>query len=155
MGDTIALLRAGRLVQFGTAEALYHRPADLFTARFFSDVNVAEARIADGRAESPFGAFPAPGLPAGSGVVALRPTGFDLAPDAGSPGGVAGGGLAGKVVARRFLGDAEAFTLALEGRSEPLRVRLREGTVPPDATRLALTPRAQDALVFESARANA
>ena len=39
MGDRIAVMRAGRLVQAGKAEALYRNPADLFVARLFSEIN--------------------------------------------------------------------------------------------------------------------
>ncbi len=40
LGDRIALLRDGKLVQHGTGHDLYQRPADLFTASFFSEINV-------------------------------------------------------------------------------------------------------------------
>src|SRR5215510_14123594 len=39
LGDRIAVMRAGRLVQAGTAEELYRNPADLFVARLFSEIN--------------------------------------------------------------------------------------------------------------------
>ena len=39
LGDRIAVMRAGRLVQAGKAEALYRNPADLFVARLFSEIN--------------------------------------------------------------------------------------------------------------------
>ncbi len=45
MGDRIALLRDGALVQLGTAEDLYHRPASIFAAGFFSEINVFESRV--------------------------------------------------------------------------------------------------------------
>ncbi len=39
LGDRIAVMRAGRLVQAGKAEELYRNPADLFVARLFSEIN--------------------------------------------------------------------------------------------------------------------
>ena len=45
MGDRIALLKGGRLVQAGRAEELYLKPANLFVAGFFSELNVFEARV--------------------------------------------------------------------------------------------------------------
>ena len=39
LGDRIAVMRAGRLVQVGKAEELYRNPADLFVARLFSEIN--------------------------------------------------------------------------------------------------------------------
>ena len=44
MGDRIALLKNGRLVQVGKAEELYQRPVDLFAAGFFSELNVFETK---------------------------------------------------------------------------------------------------------------
>ena len=55
LGDRIALLKSGRLVQAGRAEELYLRPADLFVAGFFSELNVFEARVRDGMADTPVG----------------------------------------------------------------------------------------------------
>ena len=146
MGDSIALLRDGRLAQHGNSREVYSNPVDLAAARFFGDVNVFEAHIGDGRAETAIGQFDAAGLARGRGSVALRPSAFELAGE---------GGIDARVLARRYLGRDELFTLALEGRAEPLRAALAEGTVPPDATRLRLAVRKRDALVFESSVGNA
>ena len=48
LGDRIALLKSGRLVQAGRAEELYLKPADLFVAGFFSELNVFESRVRGG-----------------------------------------------------------------------------------------------------------
>ena len=48
MGDRIALLKDGKLVQAGRAEDLYLRPVNLFVAGFFSELNVFSAKVADG-----------------------------------------------------------------------------------------------------------
>ena len=39
MGDRIAVMHGGRIVQAGKAEELYRDPADLFVARLFSEIN--------------------------------------------------------------------------------------------------------------------
>ncbi|MFQ5627033.1 MAG: ABC transporter ATP-binding protein, partial [Methyloligellaceae bacterium] len=39
MGNRISLMRDGLLVQTGTAEEIYHAPADIHAARMFSDLN--------------------------------------------------------------------------------------------------------------------
>ena len=46
LGDRIAVLREGKLVQVGTREDLWHRPADIFVARAFGQpqINVILAR---------------------------------------------------------------------------------------------------------------
>ena len=146
MGDRIALLRAGKVVQQGTGRELFLRPIDLFAAGFFSDLNLFRGRADAKFIDTAVGRFPYDGSERGSVTVAFRPGGFDYDPS--SP-------LIANVVARRFLGEDEMFWLALEGRAEPLRVRVREGAVPNDAKRFGLSPRAEAALVFESSSANA
>ena len=101
IGDRIAVMRAGRLVQAGGAEALYHRPADLFVARLFSEINEIGYRVAGGGIDTPIGKLPAPGLADGSrAVVGIRERGIRLSTD--------GDGLAGRVLDVKFLGDVGA-----------------------------------------------
>ena len=77
--DRIVLLRAGRIVQSGTPAALLDRPADIETAAFFSPLNRIAARVADGRAATPFGPVAAPGVAEGEAVVvALRPRDLEI-----------------------------------------------------------------------------
>jgi spermidine/putrescine transport system ATP-binding protein len=48
MSDRIGVLRAGKLVQLGTPEDIYTRPADRFVSEFVGEVNVVSARKNDG-----------------------------------------------------------------------------------------------------------
>lgn len=55
MSDRIGILRDGRLVQEGSPEELYHRPASVFAATFLGDANILRGsgaantlRLADG-----------------------------------------------------------------------------------------------------------
>ena len=148
LGDRIALLRDGRLVQEGTTRDLYREPRDLFAANFFSDLNVVSADIVSGTAHTALGTFYARGCATGRGVIAVRPTAFEYVEDETSAP------LVGRIVARRFLGDGELLVVRVEG-VDPLRVRLRDGLVPEDARRLGLSIRRPDVLVFESDEANA
>ena len=121
MGDRIALMRAGRIVQLGTARDLYTHPHDLFVARFFSDLDEIPARVAGGRIETPIGAFAAEDQPEGARVtVCLRPQDVIL-----HKGGEPGPGVPGRVVDKRFLGEVDLFEVAVEGLAQPLRARLR------------------------------
>jgi spermidine/putrescine transport system ATP-binding protein len=47
MSDRIGVLRAGKLVQLGTPEDIYTRPADRFVSEFVGEVNVVGARRND------------------------------------------------------------------------------------------------------------
>jgi iron(III) transport system ATP-binding protein len=141
MADRIALMRRGRLVQVGDAEALYDTPADLFAARFFSELNEFDAVARGGAVETPFGAFPAPGRADGdSVVVAIRPQGLRLGP--------VGSGVDGRIIRRRFLGEVALIELALAGLDVPLKARLREDRphVPGEDVGVSVDPR--DVLVF-------
>jgi ABC-type Fe3+/spermidine/putrescine transport system ATPase subunit len=108
LGDVIAVLRDGRLEQFGTAPDLYERPATHFVATFVGRATTVpgimvapdRARVADG-VEWPVRApdRPAPGAPV---RVVVRPEALRL--DAVT-------GLPGTVRARRYLGGRALFTV--------------------------------------------
>jgi len=119
IGNRIAVMRKGRLVQAGNAEELYHRPADLFVARLFSEINEIAYRVAGGRLDTPIGTLAAPGLTEGDeAIVCIRERGITLTP--------AGAGLAGRVLDVKFLGDVARLEVGVEGFDRPLKVRVRE-----------------------------
>ncbi|MCB1483293.1 MAG: ABC transporter ATP-binding protein [Hyphomicrobiaceae bacterium] len=120
MGDRIVVLRRGRVVQAGRAEDLYRAPADLFVARLFSEINEFPARVRSGKVETPVGAFPAPGLTEGAdAVVCLRERGLNVTASA-----TAGGGLPGRILGVKFLGDSTRLDVAVSGFERPLKVRV-------------------------------
>ncbi|MXN64564.1 ATP-binding cassette domain-containing protein [Stappia sp. GBMRC 2046] len=120
MGDRIALMRKGAITQLGTADELYNRPADLFVARFFSELNEIEGVAGEGDVETVFGRYSAPGVKAGDKIdVSLRPQGIIL----GEPGE----GRAGRVVRRRFVGEVDLIDLAVEGLDHEIKARIRDG----------------------------
>jgi ABC-type Fe3+/spermidine/putrescine transport system ATPase subunit len=100
LGDRIALLERGRLVQTGSAEDLYERPANLFAATFVGRANVFHGALAR--------AF---GGAAGT-VVVVRPERLEFAE----------GGVPGVVRARRYLGSSAFFAVESDdgGRFEVL-----------------------------------
>ncbi len=115
LGDRIAVMRAGRLVQVGKANELYHRPANLYVAQAFSQVNVLSCEVRDGFALSPLGVFEARGVADGEGKLCLRPHEISINPP--------GFGVPGRVVNRRFLGNEMLFQVAVDGADELLTVR--------------------------------
>jgi iron(III) transport system ATP-binding protein len=79
MGDRIALMREGRVLQLDTPEALYFAPTDRYVATFLGEVNRLPSRVQAGRAATAFGTLDAPGLPEGMAVeVLVRPEGLRL-----------------------------------------------------------------------------
>jgi iron(III) transport system ATP-binding protein len=109
VSDRIAVMNRGSVVQEGSAEDLYHRPASQFVAQFVGRINLISGRVltvdgmnarieALGRevlanvAKSDF-------KPGDAVQIALRPEAIDIAPDGGAQS------LAGTVLSSVFLGD--------------------------------------------------
>ena len=148
MGDRIALLRGGRLMQVGRAEELYQRPADLFVAGFFSELNLFEARVSGGMADTPVGRVAAPGFADGTKVtVAVRLSGFDV--------GEVAGAIPARVLTSRFLGVVDLVDLAVPGADRPVRARVRCGVLSYGGRDIFVSVRPADVLVFESHGENA
>ena len=141
MGDRIAVMRAGRLVQAGSAEDLYHKPADLFVARLFSEINEFAYRVGGGGVDTPIGVLPAGALKAEErATVCIRERGVQLSRN--------GTGLSGRILDVKFLGDVARLEVGVEGFDKPLKVRAREseGWVRGDEVRAQIDP--ASALVF-------
>jgi len=142
LGDRVAVMRHGRLVQVGRAEDLYHRPAELFIARLFSEINEVAYRVSGGMIDTPIGPFPAPGLEEGeTAILCIRERGIKL--------GAAGVGLQGRVLHVKFLGDVGLIEVGVQGFEQPLKVRARENegwsrgaevAVEVDASRVLIFP---------------
>ena len=123
LGDRIAVLRAGKILQAGRAEDLYRDPASLFVARLFSEINEIPARVRRGRIETAAGNFPAHGVADGvAAVLCIREQAISVAPE--KNGGKQG--LRGRVLDRKFLGDLARLDVAVEGLEQPLKVRVSE-----------------------------
>jgi iron(III) transport system ATP-binding protein len=120
MADRVALMRGGMLLEIGLPADLYRRPASLFAARFFSEMNEFEGTVRGGRVETPVGQFDAGGIAEGAAaVVCVRPQGVLLRPE--------GHCIPGRIVARRSLGEVDLFEIVVSGRDTPLLARVREG----------------------------
>jgi iron(III) transport system ATP-binding protein len=74
LGDRIALMREGRLIQIGTPGDLYLHPVNAFAAGFFGEVNRIAGVVRGGAVPTPFGEIAATRLAEGSRVeVLIRP----------------------------------------------------------------------------------
>jgi iron(III) transport system ATP-binding protein len=143
MGDRVALMRAGQIVQTGKALDLYRAPKDILAARTFSDLNELPARVEQGNATTPLGRFFANGLPDGAdAIVCVRQRGVRLLG--------AGQGVPARVLDARFLGDIAVVELAVQGLDAPILARVRESDVPPQGTEIGVSIDAGAVLVFEA-----
>lgn len=92
MGDKVAVLRAGKLEQFGTPSEIYDRPASTFVARFIG--------------MPPMNVVPVGMLGPGDGFAGLRPEDLRVTPAAGAT-------LAGKVIHSDSLGHEVIVHVAI------------------------------------------
>ena len=118
LGDTVALMRDGRIVQEGPAEDLYVRPVDEWAAAFLGELVVLEGMADGGRAGTVLGAVALAGHHRGPVRVLLRPEQLRLAdpPGAGGgPGGTSAPGVAARVVLVEYHGPRTSYVLEVEG----------------------------------------
>ena len=150
LGDRIAVMRAGKLVQTGHAEELYKSPAALFVARLFSEINEVEVRVAGGRIATPIGSLPAPGIADGAlATLCIRERAIGLVRGNGK-GQADGADLSGRVRSAKFLGDAMRYEVVAEGFEVPLNVRTVAGEALPKGSEVRLRIDPGEALVFPS-----
>lgn len=126
LGDRIAVMHQGRLMQVGKAEDLYHHPAALFVGRLFSEINEIEFKVKGGEIDTPLGRFPVDGVADGKmAVMCIRERGIALlSPDEMDRG--AGPLLPGRILSVKFLGDVAHVEVGVVGVDEPLMARVPE-----------------------------
>jgi iron(III) transport system ATP-binding protein len=141
LGDRIAVMRGGRLVQAGKAVELYRNPADLFVARLFSEINEIPLRVDGGALRTPIGTFVVPDLADGDeAILCIRRRAIRVQ--------AAGQGLPGRVLHVKFLGDQAVLEVAAQGFERPLLTLVREGEEPPRGAEVGLVVEPESVLVF-------
>jgi iron(III) transport system ATP-binding protein len=115
-------MRAGKIVQDGHARTFYEKPADLFAARFFHELNEFEGVVQNLQVMTPLGLIAAPGHADGTPVlIGLRQSAIAIDQD-----DTLDGGLPARVRAVQFLGEADLLHLAVPGYERPIFVRTSE-----------------------------
>jgi thiamine transport system ATP-binding protein len=106
LADRVAVMKAGRILQLGTPEAVYAQPVSAFVARFLGLTNLVDAAPAGaGQVTTPLGQFHIHG-PVGRGLLLLRPDAARLTGEVNA--------VRGLVVARSFRGAQVRLTLQTE-----------------------------------------
>ena len=90
VSDRIAVMNRGSIVQLGSAEDLYLRPADEFVAQFIGRVNLVPGRAA--------------------GRLVVRPEMIKLSQDPGA-------GLPGTILSRTYLGEKTEYLVSCDGQT--------------------------------------
>jgi iron(III) transport system ATP-binding protein len=140
LGDRIAVMRGGRLIQAGAAEELYHRPADVYVAETFSEVHVVPCRVISGWAVGPLGRVRASAGIDGEAMLCVRPREIAIGP--------AGSGTPARVTGVRFLGPEALVELAVQGLDRSLSARMRASEAPENGAEVGIQIDPDKALVF-------
>jgi iron(III) transport system ATP-binding protein len=147
MGDRIAVMHGGRIVQEGKAEELYREPADLFVARLFSEINEVAVTVEGGALRTPIGTFVVPDLDEGEeAILCIRRRAIRVTP--------AGQGLPGRVLRARFLGDQAMLEIAAEGFERPLTTLVHYDERPAQGAEVGLAVEPESVLVFPAGSRN-
>jgi len=105
--DTVAVMNAGQIEQFGTPEEIYGRPANHWVASFLGEIDVLPGKASGGRATCLLGEAAVDGSLEGPVDVLIRPESISTSQD--------GGGQDGIVVERVYFGHDQLVTLELAG----------------------------------------
>ena len=119
VADRVVLMRSGRIVQQGTPEEVWQRPADELAARFLGFTNLVPVEVEDGVAATPWGPVSVEGTTTGPRLLLIRPDGLMLG----------GGPVTGKAQAAAFRGDHFRVSVVTEA-GPVLDVDIAAGSVP-------------------------
>lgn len=147
LGDRIALMRAGRMLQVGAPVDLYCAPTDIFAAGFFGEVNALQGEVSGGRVDTPLGPVTARPVPDGAAVdILIRPEGLRLALTGGGIGGVRA-----QVETARLLGRTSLVHLSVptrDGEHIHMHARVAGVFLPADDSYVTVSLDPTQAFVF-------
>lgn len=104
LGDEVAVMNRGLIVQQATPSELYLRPASPWIAGFVGDANLLPAQAGDGRLETPIGVLTAADSCTGAVEIAVRPEDIELEP-----------GDRGEVELVEYYGHDTVYLVRLDG----------------------------------------
>ncbi len=138
--DRVAVMRAGKVEQVGTPEALYAQPRNAFVAWFLGGTNLLPGTGFGNGARTVLGNLPLAGQARGPVLVSLRPEALRLVPDTDSV--AVGGALRAEVLTREFQGPTAEYTVAVSGMELTVRGAPEPALRPGDRARLEVVGRA-------------
>lgn len=111
IAEQVAVMRAGRIEQIGSPEAVYHTPETRFVADSVGQAVFVPALIDNGELRCSLGVFPFVGVPNGDAELLLRPEDIVLEADGDA-----------EVIDRRFRGPQNSYRVRLVSGVEVLSV---------------------------------
>jgi iron(III) transport system ATP-binding protein len=116
IADRIVILDQGHLVESGTPEELYTRPATIFAARLFGHLNELRGTCQNGCIITPLGSFDAAHLAEhAAGSVFIRPQHLRLVQGSSN--------IRARVIRTTFLGEVDHVLLDVAGLEAPVALR--------------------------------
>ncbi len=143
LGDRIALIRDGRVVQIDTSAGIYDHPVDLGVARFFSALTEIKSQVRDGVADTPLGPVTLKDRRNGEKVIlGLRSVGaLDISLEKkGTPA---------RILSKREALGLDIYEILVEGIDRPIRVRRRSNSRLQPGVDIFLTLNSEHVLVFD------
>jgi iron(III) transport system ATP-binding protein len=145
MGDKVAVMREGRIVQVGPPEELYFQPNSAFVAGLFGEVNEIRGRVVEGHVVTPIGKLCVPDMIEGAEVdVLVRPEALKISKSTD------GMSLA-SVITSRLLGRSSLLHLSVPN-GEPgglhLHSRVPGRVLPEEGTTVGISLDEQNVFVF-------
>ena len=143
VSDRICVMNQGRLVQDGSSEDLYYRPANAFVAQFIGRVNMVRARVLEAKeteitvealgTKLTLGRGGVKAEAGGDLTLVLRPESVELERAAGS------GRVRGKILSRTFLGEKLEYLIQCgEARLQVLGMDRGRGSSPREGEEVSL-----------------
>ncbi len=118
-GDVLSVLRTGRILQTGSPEAVYHRPADRWVAEVFGPINRIQGVARSGHVSAPWGELEAPDVDDGPVEILIRPAAVELSRE--------GEGGRGRITGLESAGDLVKLTVALGDHALEVQDLARRG----------------------------
>ncbi len=152
LGDRVAVMQNGRLMQLDTPQEIYDHPRHEFVGRFFGApaMNLLRGRVAGGRVTGEWGLLPAPGAAEGREVLCgfrAESGSVHSGPSTGS--GQADDGLRGILLRIEPQGPIKIVTVDLGGHEVRLRLH-RDKTLPDRGASVALAINPADLHFFDA-----
>jgi ABC-type Fe3+/spermidine/putrescine transport system ATPase subunit len=139
IGDRVAVMHQGRILQCDMPEAIYRRPNSQFVGRFLGDINLFPAAVLSSRAD--------PIAP--SGLIAVRPEFVRL----GCPASDHDVFLRGRVHSSTYAGPTRVVALHLAAGHEMLVRVLSDGSAPREGQECVLSFRRADSWTINDCHA--
>lgn len=132
LGDDVALLIEGRIVQHARPEELFNRPASTVVARFFGASNILTGLVTSGRLRTSAGLTLPVDAPDGTRTVAIRPERLELDPH---------GDLQGRCASSSFQGAHRRVVVGCAGADVEAHLDAEAAVEVGDLVGLSVPPR--------------